>query len=145
MRTVITYGTFDLFHVGHIRLLRRARALGDRLFVGISTDEFNAQKNKRSINNFMARCEIVSACRFVDGVFAEEHWDQKLSDITRLSADIFAMGDDWTGRFDDLSRYCSVVYLPRTQGVSTTQIRNIISQNSLMAAESCRPLDMYCD
>lgn len=123
MRTVITYGTFDLLHVGHIRILRRLRALGDRLVVGVSTDEFNGIKGKRSVFPFAHRVEILEACRYVDDVFAEENWDQKPSDIKRYKASIFAMGSDWTDKFDDLRSYCEVVYLPRTEGISTTDLR----------------------
>ncbi|HBI69438.1 MAG TPA: glycerol-3-phosphate cytidylyltransferase [Massilia sp.] len=126
MKTIITYGTFDLFHVGHVNLLRRLRALGDRLVVGCSTDEFNALKGKRSIMPFEHRIAILEACRFVDVVFPEHHWDQKRDDIMREGADIFAMGDDWTGKFDDLGDICQVVYLPRTADVSSTEIRQLV-------------------
>jgi glycerol-3-phosphate cytidylyltransferase len=126
MGTVITYGTFDLFHVGHVRFLRRARSHGSRLLVGISTDEFNAVKGKMAVNSFDERCEIVAACSYVDDIFAETDWEQKVADIQRLSAKVFTIGDDWQGHFDELSAYCSVIYLPRTTGVSTTQIKNQI-------------------
>ncbi|WP_239029661.1 adenylyltransferase/cytidyltransferase family protein [Novacetimonas pomaceti] len=122
--TVVTYGTFDLFHVGHVRLLKRARALGSRLLVGVSTDEFNAKKGKRSVNSFLERCEVVAACQYVDGVFAEDCWQQKTADILRLDASIFTIGDDWKGHFDFLSKYCDVIYIPRTEGISTTLIKN---------------------
>lgn len=126
MKTVITYGTFDLFHVGHIRLLRRLRSLGDRLVVGCSTDEFNEEKGKRTAMPFEHRQELLLACRYVDEVFAEESWDQKPSDIKKHKADIFAMGDDWSGHFDDLQEHCEVIYLPRTSGISSTSLKTLI-------------------
>jgi len=124
MAIVITYGTFDLFHVGHSRLLQRARSLGSHLVVGVSTDEFNLSKGKRAINSYEERREILLASRYVDDVFAEECWEQKRSDIMRFSAAIFTIGDDWVGKFDNLSDLCAVVYLSRTNGISTTYIRN---------------------
>lgn len=123
IRVVITYGTFDLFHVGHLRLLKRLRALGDELYVGISTDEFNAIKGKTSVIAFEDRVEIVQGLRCVDMVFGEENWDQKPLDIAKYGAAIFGMGDDWAGKFDDLKALCDVIYLPRTEGISTTQIK----------------------
>lgn len=126
MITVITYGTFDLFHIGHVNLLRRLRQLGDRLIVGCSTDEFNESKGKRAVVPFEHRIEILRSCRFVDEVFAEENWDQKKSDIMRMNADIFAMGSDWAGKFDELGSACKVVYLPRTENVSSTEIRELV-------------------
>ena len=100
MKTVITYGTFDLFHVGHIRLLKRLRALGDKLIVGISTDEFNALKGKKSFFSYEERAEIIESCKYVTVVFPEKNWQQKKSDIAKYNADVFAMGDDWQGKFD---------------------------------------------
>ncbi|HFD87809.1 MAG TPA: glycerol-3-phosphate cytidylyltransferase [Gammaproteobacteria bacterium] len=126
MKTVITYGTFDLFHVGHVRLLRRLRELGDRLVVGCSTDEFNKLKGKESIMPYDQRVEILKACRYVDHVFPENSWDQKREDIRREKADIFAMGDDWLGKFDDLGDIVEVVYLPRTKDISTTEVRQLV-------------------
>ena len=126
MKTVITYGTFDLFHIGHVRLLRRLRELGDRLVVGCSTDEFNATKGKRSVMPYDQRVEILEACRYVDKVFPENDWDQKPDDIEREQADIFAMGDDWVGKFDHLADQVEVVYLPRTQDISTTDVRQLV-------------------
>jgi len=123
MRTVITYGTFDLFHHGHVNLLRRLRAMGDRLVVGCSTDEFNARKGKRSVMTYAQRAEILQACRYVDAVFAESDWSQKRGDILRERASVFAIGDDWEGHFDDLRDLCEVVYLPRTRDISTTELR----------------------
>lgn len=125
MTTVITYGTFDVFHVGHVKLLRRLRSLGSRLVVGCSTDEFNALKGKRSFMPYEHRAEILQACRYVDDVFPESSWDQKRADILREKADIFAMGDDWVGKFDELGDICRVVYLPRTENISSTEIRQL--------------------
>ncbi|PMO41098.1 glycerol-3-phosphate cytidylyltransferase [Vibrio sp. 10N.222.52.B12] len=127
MKTVITYGTFDLFHVGHVRLLKRLSELGDRLVVGISSDEFNELKGKKSFFSYAERAEIVAACQYVNEVFPEHDWEQKQSDVQRFNADIFAMGDDWEGKFDFLSEYCEVVYLPRTENVSTTDIKKKLS------------------
>ncbi|HFB65872.1 MAG TPA: glycerol-3-phosphate cytidylyltransferase [Aeromonadales bacterium] len=126
MKTVITYGTFDLYHVGHVRLLSRLRELGDRLVVGCSTDEFNSRKGKRSVMPYEQRVEILRACRYVDDVFPENNWEQKRGDILREKADIFAMGDDWLGKFNDLSDIVEVVYLPRTKDISTTEVRQLV-------------------
>lgn len=128
MKKIITYGTFDLFHIGHLRILERARALGDYLIVGVSTDEFNATKNKQCTYPFEQRAEIVKAIRFVDQVIAEENWEQKVRDITENSVNVFVMGDDWEGKFDELKAYCEVVYLPRTPNVSTTMIKTELAQ-----------------
>lgn len=126
-RTVLTYGTFDLFHPGHVQLLRRARELGSRLVVGLSTDEFNARKGKKSVMNFEDRKAVLEACRYVDEVFAEEDWQQKLADAINLKADVFVMGDDWAGKFDFMDEHCHVVYLERTPDVSSTQIKQRMS------------------
>ena len=123
-KTVITYGTFDLFHVGHLRLLKRAREMGDYLIVGVSTDAFNALKGKKTIIPFEQRAEIVQSIRYVDQVIAEERWEQKVDDIQKYGVDILVMGEDWQGKFDDLKPYCQVVYLPRTSGVSSTQLKS---------------------
>ena len=131
MSTIITYGTFDLFHVGHVRLLERLKASSDRLIVGCSTDEFNVIKGKKCIFHYRDRAEILSSCRYVDFVFPEETWDQKVNDIKKYNADIFAIGDDWVGKFDFLQDYCRVMYLPRTEGISTTKVRSIVITNSL--------------
>jgi glycerol-3-phosphate cytidylyltransferase len=126
MATIITYGTFDLFHVGHVNLLQRLRALGTRLVVGCSTDEFNATKGKTALIPYEHRISILKACRYVDDVFPESNWDQKRADIVREKADIFAMGNDWAGKFDYLEDLCKVVYLPRTEDVSSTELRQIV-------------------
>jgi glycerol-3-phosphate cytidylyltransferase len=128
MKTVITYGTFDLFHVGHIRLLKRLSALGDRLIVGISSDEFNAEKGKKSFFSYEERAEILESCKYVTKVFAESNWQQKRNDIIKYKVDIFAMGDDWEGKFDELNEICEVVYLPRTEDISSTDIKSALSK-----------------
>ena len=128
MITAITYGTFDLFHIGHLRILQRSREMCDRLVVGVSTDEFNEVKGKRTAVPFADRAEIVAALRVVDEVFAEQTWEQKPDDIRRYQADLLVMGDDWAGRFDDLRELCRVSYLPRTPGVSTTDLRGHVAE-----------------
>ena len=124
MRKVITYGTYDLLHVGHINLLRRAKALGDYLLVVLSTDEFNAVKHKTAYHSYEDRKLILEAIRYVDEVIPEYNWEQKISDVVNNQIDVFVMGDDWKGQFDFLKEYCEVVYLPRTEGISTTKIKN---------------------
>lgn len=126
MKTVITYGTFDLFHVGHVRLLKRLKGLGERLVVGLSSDEFNKVKGKDVVIPFEDRKEILLSCHFVDDVFKEESWEQKRIDIIRENANIFAMGDDWAGKFDDLKDIVDVIYLPRTKDISTTDIKGVM-------------------
>lgn len=125
-RTVLTYGTFDLFHIGHLRLIERLAAMGDRLIVGVSTDEFNAGKGKRSVVSYDDRAAIVAAIRGVDLVLPERAWEQKRADIVEHGVDLFVMGDDWAGKFDDLSDVCEVRYLPRTSGVSSTEIKEML-------------------
>lgn len=123
MKKVITYGTFDLLHTGHVNILRRAKALGDYLIVAISSDEFNAGKDKKAYYPFEQRKAILEAIRYVDEVIPEENWEQKNTDIKDHDIDVFVMGDDWEGEFDFLKDQCEVVYLPRTEGISTTQIK----------------------
>lgn len=135
VKTVITYGTFDLFHIGHLRLLQRAKELGDRLIVGVSTDEFNEIKGKKSIIPFEQRAEIVQNIKCVDIVIPESSWEQKLEDIKKYSVDIFVMGEDWKGKFDYLYEYCEVVYLPRTPGISTTELKGFLSRLSNSAVQ----------
>ncbi len=125
-RTVLTYGTFDLFHIGHLNLLRRLRDLGDRLIVGVSTDEFNALKGKKTIIGFNDRIDIVRNLRCVDLAIPEENWGQKVQDIRAHGVHVFGMGSDWEGRFDELKAHCEVVYLPRTEGISSTQIKKTL-------------------
>ncbi|AUR51594.1 glycerol-3-phosphate cytidylyltransferase [Aquella oligotrophica] len=127
MKKILTYGTFDLTHIGHINLLRRAKALGDYLIVGLSTDEFNQIKGKSSIFPYEHRKIILESIRFVDQVIAERCWEQKINDINELNVDIFVIGDDWRGKFDFLKEFCEVIYLPRTEDISTTQIKEAIT------------------
>jgi glycerol-3-phosphate cytidylyltransferase len=126
--TVLTYGTFDLFHYGHISLLLRARALGTKLCVGLSTEDFNDLKGKTSYMGYDERREILLACRCVDDVFPEETWEQKSRDIVRLGASVLVMGDDWEGKFDHFSNLCRVEYLPRTPIISSTLLRENLVQ-----------------
>ena len=123
MKNVITYGTFDLLHWGHINLLKRAKDLGDYLIVAVSTDEFNSLKNKKAYHSYEHRKMILEAIRYVDEVIPEEDWEQKVQDVIEQEIDIFVMGDDWKGKFDYLEQYCNVVYLPRTVDISTTKIK----------------------
>lgn len=128
--TVLTYGTYDLFHHGHVRLLQRLSQLGDELIVGCSTDEFNAVKGKRCVMPYGQRREILESCRYVTRVIPEESWAQKRSDIVNYNVSIFAMGDDWAGHFDDLGDLTRVMYLERTQDVSTTELKERIQQRA---------------
>ncbi len=123
MKRVLTYGTYDVLHYGHINLLRRAKELGDYLIVALSTDEFNAIKNKKSYYSYEQRKKILESIRYVDLVIPETNWEQKVSDVQKYQADIFVMGDDWEGKFDFLKKYCEVIYLPRTPDVSSTQTK----------------------
>ncbi|MFZ1468677.1 MAG: glycerol-3-phosphate cytidylyltransferase [Paracoccaceae bacterium] len=123
MRRVITYGTFDTLHHGHIRLLRRARALGDYLIVALSTDEFNDLKGKKALFSYDDRKYDLEALRMVDLVIPERTWEQKVSDVQMYHADVFTMGDAWVGKFDFLKPYCEVTYFERTPSISSTQIR----------------------
>ena len=124
MKRVITYGTFDLLHYGHINLLRRAKQLGDYLIVVVSSDEFNwNEKHKKCYFTYEQRKALVEAVRYVDLVIPENDWDQKRSDIVTYGANVFVMGDDWKGKFDFLRDLCEVVYLPRTPEISTTKIK----------------------
>jgi glycerol-3-phosphate cytidylyltransferase len=125
-KVVITYGTFDLFHIGHLKLLQRAKELGTKLIVAVSTDEFNQIKGKRSIFPYQQRAEIVKNIKVVDMVIPEVSWEQKIEDIKKYNVDVFVIGEDWKGEFDFLKDYCEVVYLPRTKGISTTNIKSIL-------------------
>lgn len=126
MKRVLTYGTFDLLHWGHIRLLRRARSLGDYLVVALSTEEFNAGKGKKTYHDFETRKAMLEAVRYVDLVIPENHWDQKIGDVQRYEIDTVVMGGDWEGdpRFELLRPHCELVYLDRTEGISTSKIKN---------------------
>jgi len=126
MKKVITYGTFDLFHFGHLELLRRAKDLGDYLIVAVSTDEFNQIKGKRCVYSFKHRCNIVQAIKYVDETIPENNWEQKSTDIISNKIDILIMGDDWTNKFDDLMDICDVIYVPRTTDISTTEIIEVV-------------------
>ena len=126
MKKVITYGTFDLLHYGHINLLKRAKALGDYLIVALSSDKFNVIKGKMSFFNFEERKTILESIKYVDEVIMEDAWEQKITDIKKYNIDIFVIGNDWEGKFDFLKDYCEVVYLPRTPDISTTQIKKYL-------------------
>jgi glycerol-3-phosphate cytidylyltransferase len=128
MKRVLTYGTFDTLHFGHIRLLQRARALGDYLIVGLSTADFNDKKNKKAFHSWEERKFLLEALRCVDLVIAEENWGQKITDVQMYHVDTFTIGDDWEGEFDFLSKYCEVIYLPRTPSISSTQIRQALAE-----------------
>lgn len=125
MKRVLTYGTFDLLHYGHIRLLKRAKELGDYLIVAVSTDEFNAIKNKKAYHDYETRKKMLEAVRYVDLVIPENNWEQKIDDVKEYKVDVVAMGSDWSGsdKFDYLKDYCEVVFLDRTEGISTTKIK----------------------
>ncbi|HOU59369.1 MAG TPA: glycerol-3-phosphate cytidylyltransferase [Kiritimatiellia bacterium] len=124
MKRVITYGTYDLLHYGHINLLRRAKALGDYLIVALSTDEFNQNaKGKKTYFSYEIRKNLLESIRYVDLVIPEQNWEQKITDIQNYQVDVFVMGDDWAGKFDFLKDYCDVVYLERTPDISTTKIK----------------------
>ena len=128
MKRVITYGTFDVLHYGHVNLLKRARALGDYLIVVLSSDEFNKIKNKTSYYTYEQRKMILEACRYVDLVIPEYTWEQKRDDIKKYQVDIFVMGDDWKGKFDFLSDLCEVVYLPRTPDICSTKVKQFLTE-----------------
>ncbi|WP_214830362.1 glycerol-3-phosphate cytidylyltransferase [Exiguobacterium sp. s56] len=132
MKRVITYGTFDLLHYGHINLLKRAKGLGDYLIVVLSTDEFNELKGKKSYFKYEERKKLLEAIRYVDLVIPEKNWEQKKSDVNTYMIDAFVMGDDWEGEFDYLEEFCDVIYLPRTAEISTTKIKlNLSGTNSV--------------
>ena len=131
MKRVITYGTFDMLHYGHINLLRRAKELGDYLVVVLSTDEFNwNSKAKKCYFSYEVRKQLLEAIRYVDLVIPEENWEQKINDIKEFRIDTFVMGDDWKGKFDFLKPYCDVVYLPRTPEISTSQIKEDLKEKA---------------
>jgi len=126
-KRVITYGTFDMFHIGHLRLLQRLAALGDELIVAVSTDEFNKIKEKTVLIPYAQRAEIIQNIKCVDRVIAENNWEQKITDIKEYDISLFAMGDDWAGKFDFLKEYCEVLYLDRTKDISTTQLKKSLT------------------
>jgi glycerol-3-phosphate cytidylyltransferase len=123
MKRVLTYGTFDTFHYGHLEILRRAKEMGDFLIVGLSTDEFNEIKGKTTKFSYWKRKEWLESIKYVDLIIPEENWEQKEKDIEKYKVEIFVMGDDWKGKFDNL--HCKVIYLDRTKGISTTQIKQL--------------------
>jgi len=130
MKKVITYGTFDLFHFGHLELLRRAKELGDFLVVAVSTDEFNIKKGGKCIYPFEHRIKIVEAIKYVDKVIPEENWEQKRDDILSNNIQIFTIRDDWKGEFDELGDICDIIYIDRTKGISTSNLKdNLVSGN----------------
>lgn len=132
MRRIITYGTFDLLHYGHINLLKRAKSLGDYLIVALSTDEFNLNsKNKQCYFSYEQRKHLLEAIRYVDLVIPEENWEQKKSDIQKYNIDVFVIGDDWKGKFDFLKESCEVIYLERTKEISTTKIKSDLLRTNI--------------
>ncbi len=128
---VITYGTFDLLHYGHINLLKRAKELGDYLIVALSTDNFNMVKGKKCYFSYQERKKLLEAIRYVDLVIPENSWEQKINDIREYKVDIFVMGNDWEGKFNYLKDYCKVVYLGRTPEISTTKIKNDLKYDGI--------------
>jgi glycerol-3-phosphate cytidylyltransferase len=139
---VITYGTFDLFHIGHLRLLERMKQMGTKLYVGVSTDEFNEIKGKKTLIPYEQRAEIVESIKYVDKVFPETSWDQKINDIQKYRADLFVIGDDWKDKFDFLKEYCDVAYLARTEGISTTEIKKTLKLFSVSREEILKAFDV---
>ena len=125
-KTVLTYGTFDLLHYGHLEILKRASLLGNKLIVGLSTDKFNEIKGKTCVLPYQKRKELIESLDYVDKVIPENNWDQKVTDIQGNNIDIFVIGDDWEGKFDELKDFCEVIYLPRTKGISSTKLRSIL-------------------
>lgn len=128
MKNIITYGTFDMFHIGHLNLLRKLKTMGSHLIVGVSTDEFNLLKGKKTLIPYEQRAAIVGAIEYVDLVIPEKSWEQKQTDIATHKVDIFAIGDDWTGQFDFLKNSCEVMYLERTKNISTTDLKRSLKK-----------------
>ena len=141
-KTILTYGTFDMFHIGHLKLLQRLKKLGDRLIVAVSSDEFNEIKGKKVIISYNQRAEIVENIKCVDMVIPEHNWEQKIDDIKKYNVDIFAIGDDWKGKFDFLKEYCEVVYLERTEGISSTQLKTTLNKFSVSKEEVLKAFDI---
>ena len=127
MRRVLTYGTFDLLHYGHLNILKNCKNMGDHLTVGLSSNEFNLLKGKQCEMSFEERKEILQNINYIDQIIKEDNWDQKIEDIKKYNIDVFIMGDDWKGKFDYLKEYCEVIYLPRTEFISTTLLKEIIN------------------
>ena len=154
MKRVLTYGTFDLLHYGHINLLKRAKALGDYLIVAVSTDDFNKLKGKTAYHDYETRKMMLEAVRYVDLVIPEDNWEQKIEDVKKYDVDTVVMGSDWAGsdKFEYLKDYCDVVYLPRTEGVSTTKIKHdlelqepILGVNQIPEPQSMKSLKIDDD
>ena len=141
-KTIITYGTFDLFHIGHLKLLQRLSRLGVKLIVAVSTDEFNKLKGKKTIIPYEQRAEIVENIKCVDMVIPEYNWEQKVKDIKEYNVDIFSIGDDWKGKFDFLKEHCEVIYLDRTEGISSTQLKNTLKTFSVSKDEIIKAFDI---
>lgn len=127
-KTVVTYGTFDMFHIGHLNLLKRLSEMGDRVVVAVSTDKFNQNKGKKTLIPYEQRAAIVKAISYVDLVIPEESWEQKLTDVEKYNIDVFAIGEDWRGEFDFLKEVCEVVYLERTKNISTTELKRSLKR-----------------
>ncbi|MGL4862909.1 MAG: glycerol-3-phosphate cytidylyltransferase [Cetobacterium sp.] len=127
-KKILTYGTYDLLHNGHIKLLKRAKEIGDYLVVGLSTDYFNELKNKKAYYSYEERKELLESIKYVDLVIEENDWKQKIEDIKKYEIDVFVMGNDWEGKFDYLKEYCEVVYLERTEGISTSKIKSDLKE-----------------
>ena len=129
-RKVITYGTYDLLHQGHINLLKRAKELGDYLIVGVTNDNFDRERGKLNVhNNVLERVEAVRATGLADKIIIEDYVGQKIDDVQKYDVDIFAIGSDWEGQFDYLKEYCEVIYLPRTEGISSTMLRENLQED----------------
>ena len=143
MNKIITYGTFDLFHFGHLALLRRAKELGDYLIVGVSTDKFNIIKNKKSIYSFKDRISIVKQIKYVDEVIPENNWEQKKDDILKHIIKIFVMGSDWKNKFSDLNNITQVIYLPRTKNISSTKLK--VNINDILIPQISNGLKISVD
>ncbi len=126
-KTIITYGTFDMFHIGHLKLLKRLKKMGGKLIVAVSTDEFNRGKGKKVMIPYKQRAKILKSIKYVDKVIPEKNWNQKVTDVQKHKVDIFAIGDDWKGEFDFLEEHCKVVYLERTKDISTTQLKRSLT------------------
>ena len=126
-KKIITYGTFDMFHIGHLKLLQKLKSMADELIVAVSTDEFNESKGKKVMIPYEQRAEIIANIKCVDNVIPEENWEQKVTDIQQYNIDIFAIGDDWEGKFDFLNKHCKVIYLERTKNISTTQLKKSLT------------------
>lgn len=138
MKKVITYGTYDLLHQGHINLLRRAKELGDYLIVGVTNDSFDRERGKLNVrNNVLERVEAVRATGYADKIIIEDYVGQKIDDIQKYNVDVFAIGSDWRGRFDYLEEFCQVVYLPRTEGISSTMLREKSQKNVRIGILGC--------